>query len=316
MENDIKISVCIVTFNHADYIKKAVDSVLEQKVKFPIEILIADDCSTDNTQEILKTYEGKHPNLRMYLHKVNLWGKSDSCSWLLHKEARGEYVITLEGDDFWLDPYKLQKQVDFLDSHADFIAVAHPCLVVGADSKPNGETYPDCRDEEYTFDHYASNIFPGQTTTVMYRNVYRCTPGVDLSIMHKALIPGDRLINFLLLCNGRVHCLKDCMSAYRHVTTHGSSYSATLKSDFSRDLHWYRELLTYARKNADKRGVVAAQIFLIAYYRSNILGLHSKNRWKVFCCWLQESMYPISYVKYVEGVINRKLFHKTLCIHL
>lgn len=316
MENTIKVSVCIITFNHADYVKRAVDSVLAQEVSFPIEILIADDCSTDNTQEILRTYEGKHPNLQMNLRKVNLWGKPDSCSWLLHKSARGEYIITLEGDDFWLDPHKLQKQADFLDAHEDYIAVAHPCLVVGDDSEPNGETYPDCRDDEYTFDHYASNILPGQTTTIMYRNVYRGTPQADLSIMHKALNPGDRLLNFLLLCNGRVHCMKDWMSAYRHVTTHGSSFSATFKPNFLRDLNWYRELLAYARKNADKRGVVAAQIFLIGYYRSNILGLHSNNRWKAFCCWLREDFYLVSYVKYVEGIINRKLLHKTPCIHL
>lgn len=316
MSEEIKVSVCIVTFNHERYIRRAIESVLMQKVNFPIEILVGDDCSQDKTPEILKEYEGKYPNLRVILRQENLWGTPDNNSWRLRSTTRGKYVIVLEGDDFWLDTQKLQKQVDFLDRHPDFIAVAHRCVVVGDDSAPIDEVYPECNDAEYTIDHFASNILPGQTTTVMYRNIYRGVPEVDLSILHKGLIPGDRLLNFVLLCYGRVGCLPDRMTAYRHVTTHGSSFSATFRTDFHRDLHWLKELLTYAKKVGTPKAVIAVEIFLIGYYRGNLFGAHSQNRLAAWQCWLQENIQALSYLKYVEGLINRKIFHKQLSIKL
>ncbi len=316
MNEEIKVSVCIVTFNHERYIRQAIESVLMQKVNFPIEILVGDDCSQDKTPEILKEYEGKYPNLRIILRQENLWGTPDNNSWQLRSITRGKYVIVLEGDDFWLDTQKLQKQADFLDKHQNFIAVAHRCVVVGDDSAPIDEVYPECNDAEYTIDHFASNILPGQTTTVMYRNIYRGVPEVDLSILHKGLIPGDRLLNFVLLCYGRVGCLQDRMTAYRHVTTHGSSFSATVRSDFYRDLHWLKELLAYAKKVGTPKSVIAVEIFLIGYYRGNIFGVHSQNRVVAWQSWLQENIQAMSYVKYVEGLINRKIFHKQLSIKL
>lgn len=314
MNEDIKVSVCVVTFNHEKYIRRALDSVLMQEVNFPIEILVGDDCSTDGTQEILKQYDGVSPNLKIVLRKENLWGRPDNNSWLLRASAKGKYVITLEGDDFWLDKKKLQKQADFLDQHDDFIAVAHRCVVVGDDSEPIDEIYPECNDPEYTMDHYASNILPGQTATVMYRNIYQNAPKIDLSILHSALIPGDRLLNFALLCYGRIGCLMDRMSAYRHVTTHGSSFSATYKANFDRDLHWLHMLQAYARKNGSRDGNVAVEVFLVGYYRAQIFGLHSSNRWKALKHWLAERLYVESYCKYAVGVFNRRILHKPLSI--
>lgn len=314
MNWDIKVTVCIATYNHEKYIRRAIDSVLNQKVDFPIEILVADDCSTDGTPGILKEYEDITPKLNVVFRKKNLWQQPDDNIWLLCNSAQGEYIVLLEGDDFWIDEYKLQKQVAFLDRNKDYIAVAHRCIVVGEESEPINESYPECYDEEYTISHFASNIFPGQTATIMYRNIYHGMQSVDLSVLHKGLIPGDRLLNFVLLCYGRVYCLKDRMSAYRHITTHGSSFSATFKPDFFKDLNWYHELLVYARKNAKRNAVIAVEVYLIAYYRSAIFGANSSNRWIAVKCWLKDNFYLMSYVKYVEGVINRKIFHKTFPI--
>lgn len=109
-----------MTFNHKDYIKECIEGVLMQKATFPVQILIHDDCSTDGTDEIVKYYELKYPKLiKAYYQPENSYSKPDKFE--RRKEFDlwriGKYEAICEGDDYWIDPLKLQKQIDFLESN-------------------------------------------------------------------------------------------------------------------------------------------------------------------------------------------------------
>lgn len=264
------LSIYVATYNHEHYITQALDSILMQKTKYTCEVLVGEDCSTDNTRAVLKEYEKKHPGkFTIFYREHNMRNELIDNVMDLMLQCRGKYIIALEGDDYWTDPHKLEKQIDFLEAHPEYIAVSHNCVVVDHNSLPKNEAYPECKEEEYTFAHYFSEILPGQLATVMYRNMF-INPQYDLSILEKKLIPGDRVIYFWLLVNGKVHCIQEVMSAYRHVTTQGSSYSATYKYRFEDYRQLYDELLQYAQRMNHAQAIKIAQRM---YFKHMIRGI-------------------------------------------
>ncbi len=117
------VSICCLTYNHAPFIRQCLDGFLMQKTTFPFEILIHDDASTDGTDDIVREYASKYPDIIFPLYEdVNKYttGYSGQMDLFNYKRARGKYIAYCEGDDYWIDPLKLQKQVDFLDTHPDF----------------------------------------------------------------------------------------------------------------------------------------------------------------------------------------------------
>lgn len=248
-ENEIVLSIIVPTYNHEDYIVEALNSIKAQQTKYKFEVLVGEDKSTDKTREILKKYELDNPGLLKVFYRDENMSKLPIGNFMdLRYRARGKYLITLEGDDFWIDEKKIEKQIMFLESHPDAVAVSHKCVVVGQDSKPNGEIYPECSNNVYTVEDFENEVLPGQTTTIMTKN-YIKDPTIDWSILTKRLSPGDRLIAYMLLTHGKVYCLDETMSAYRHVKKGGSSYSANLKYKFDTDERWWRELMGYALKH-------------------------------------------------------------------
>jgi glycosyltransferase involved in cell wall biosynthesis len=115
-DSNIVVSICCITYNHEKYIRDCLDGFLMQKTDFPFEILIFDDASTDNTQSIIKEYAEKNSNIITFLQTENQWvnRRYGFFDWLL-PNAKGKYIALCEGDDYWLDQYKLQKQFDLLN---------------------------------------------------------------------------------------------------------------------------------------------------------------------------------------------------------
>ena len=128
-EDSIGVSVVVITYNQSNYIRKALDSILMQKVSFKYEILVGDDASTDGTQEILCEYAQKYPKLfKIVLRKENI-GATQNIYELLCK-ANGIYLATLEGDDYWTDEKKLQIQYEFMQENSKYIGCTHKFDIV------------------------------------------------------------------------------------------------------------------------------------------------------------------------------------------
>lgn len=116
------VSVCCITFNHAPYIREAMDSFLAQEADFDFEIVVHDDCSTDGTADILRSYAEAHPGrVRLILQRENIYsrGERDIFRNVVFPVARGRYLAICEGDDYWTDPRKLQKQVGYMEANPD-----------------------------------------------------------------------------------------------------------------------------------------------------------------------------------------------------
>lgn len=135
--NSIMVSICCITYNHEKFIRDAIEGFLMQKVNFPIEIIIHDDASTDGTADIIREYEKNYPLLiKPIYQKENQYSKGVKVSSsLVWPKATAKYIALCEGDDYWVDTLKLQKQVDFLETNTDFGMVHGGCFVYDENSK-------------------------------------------------------------------------------------------------------------------------------------------------------------------------------------
>ena len=179
--NDPVVSVWLLTFNHKRFIKQAVDSALTQQTDFPYEIVIGDDCSNDGTSEIVNDYyERQSDKIRLLLASKNLWNPfpeiAGTATAVALYEAcrRGRYIAILEGDDYWTDPLKIQKQVDFLDAHPECAMCFHDLVKVDAGGNVIArDVLPRGMKRTLTQNEVAMSMYPvPPTVTMMMRR--RC----------------------------------------------------------------------------------------------------------------------------------------------
>lgn len=143
------LSIYVATYNHENYIEKALDSIFMQVTDYSYEVLVGEDCSTDNTRKVLKRYENQHLDLvekgilKIFYRDHNMYREKPNNVTDLIYRCSGKYIIALEGDDFWTDKNKIQTQIEFLENNDDYIAVAHECIVVDKNSNLLQEVYPD-----------------------------------------------------------------------------------------------------------------------------------------------------------------------------
>lgn len=126
-----EVSIICNTYNQEKYIGQALDGFLMQKTDFPFEVLVHDDASTDGTDRIIKKYAEKHPDIIFPIYETeNQWSKGISISQeLQYPRVRGKYIALCEGDDYWTDPQKLQKQYAAMEANPDCNMCAHGAMV-------------------------------------------------------------------------------------------------------------------------------------------------------------------------------------------
>ena len=137
------LSIVCITYNHKDFIKDAIESFLNQEVDFLVEILIHDDASTDGTNLVIEQYEKKYPNIiKPIYQKINQYSSFGfEFSFKELERTKGKYISLCEGDDYWTDNFKLQKQVDFLENNQDFSMCFHK-VNVKRENNSNNYHYP------------------------------------------------------------------------------------------------------------------------------------------------------------------------------
>lgn len=221
------VSVICPSYSHEPYLRQALDSILMQKTNFPFEVLIGEDCSPDHSREILKEYEQQYPGFfQMFFREKNMGATNNSLD--LSLRARGKYIIVLETDDYWTDPCKLQKQVDFLGAHPEYIGCAHDYKTVDANDRIISEYhFDDSMDNIFTLQDFLNKGFGFQTATLMHYNIFQ--DGNDYSIITRAHpLVGDLTILSILLSRGDIFIMADNMSAYRRVIKIGGSNARSI----------------------------------------------------------------------------------------
>lgn len=209
MQNEIMVSVCCITYNHAKYISEAIDSFLMQETDFPFEIILHDDASTDGTTDLILQYKKKHPEtIRPIIQKENQWSKGKRITPIAIKEARGKYIALCEGDDYWVDPKKLQKQVDFLEKNIDFSMVFTNRYTIDNFGVSRENTYES---KVYSIRDMVKGFIP-PTQTLLFRNFENI--GLFLNF-HDKYLAGDRLISYYCSLHGKVGIIEDLTASYR-----------------------------------------------------------------------------------------------------
>jgi len=216
-DNNILVSCCCVTYNHEKYIGDALDSMLMQKTNFPFEIIVRDDCSTDNTASIIKKYMEKFPTIiKPILEKENQYSKGLRPSRPVFEMAQGKYLAILEGDDYWTDPLKLQKQIDILEDNPEISLVFHNAMIHEYDENDNIINIRKHNEDLSTgyisvLNCIEKKIVP--TGSVVLRNI-------DLNSFLQDNFPvGDTPMFMYLGKFGKLYYVNEMTSIYRLLTT-------------------------------------------------------------------------------------------------
>ena len=221
MATPFKVSVRLIAYNHEKFIAEAIEGVLAQKANFPIELIVGDDFSSDNTLSIAKQYTSTSTISVTVLDRQKgdaYWVKRQKLGRLFNNtdtlsKCTGKYVALLDGDDFWIDPLKLQKQVDFLEAHADFAICFHninKCWV-----NDEGKTWitdaPNIAREVSTFENLCAEGCFIQTSSILFRN------GLikDFPEWYYSAPYGDWPLYTMLAHFGKIEKLPDIMSSHR-----------------------------------------------------------------------------------------------------
>lgn len=244
-ENNIMATVFMACYNHEPYIRQALDSVVNQITDFPFEIIVHDDASTDASADIIREYAQRYPHLiRPICQKENQYSQGINIRrTYVQPIARGKYMAYCECDDYWLDPGKLQKQVDFLEAHPEYTATYHNSLIINQQGEPVENTlhiYRPYRSHRYTLRRLALGAaFPGQTASLVHRRSVFIweSPQQEAAFYQLRISTGDKRTTLQLLLAGDVYCFEEKMSAHRVVTQSGDSWSAR---NFGKNLSFQR----------------------------------------------------------------------------
>lgn len=211
---EIVVSVSCLTYNHAPYIRQCLDGFMMQKTDFAFEVLIHDDASTDGTAEIIKEYEARYPDvIKPIYEEENQWVKGRRGSAVFNfPRARGKYIALCEGDDYWTDPLKLQKQVSLLEENINYSCSFHVCNIVNSLGDTMLEDYPQCykfEDSLITLENFIGGSAIPQTLSVVFR------PEV-ISTLPPSCRVTDIVLFYYLLKMGNAICLAENMGVYRN----------------------------------------------------------------------------------------------------
>jgi len=211
MKENILVSVAMPNYGQAEFISEAILGVLSQQVNFEIELIVADDCSPDHTEDIVQDIIRTHPNghwIKYIKHSKNK-GAIPNFIWTF-SQAKGKYIAACEGDDYWIDPLKLQKQIDFLENNPDYSIVFHKVREINS-SGIHTNTILDSPDKEETYDlQYLANGNFIHTPSVVFRKNFK-----EFPLWIKFSPIGDYPLHILNAQYGLIKYLPEQMAVYR-----------------------------------------------------------------------------------------------------
>jgi len=230
------VSVRLATYNHEKYITKCLESVLMQKTTFPYEVIVGEDCSTDQTRTIILAYHEQYPDLFRVLPSTENLGLNRNAL-RLQQASRGKYHALLEGDDYWIDPLKLQKQADLMEARPDLSMCIHNALILEPSTYAVGLFYETPQPE--TFDFAQACSLGIHTSSMMARrDILATLPPWRLEVWCPDLV-------FRLWCahHGNIGYIDDTMSVYRiHNRSVVAQTSANRLKTYEQVRHVYQKL--------------------------------------------------------------------------
>lgn len=274
-----KVSICMITYNHGKFIAQAIESVLMQKTNFDYEIVIGEDCSTDNTREIVVSYAKKYPNkVKSILNEKNIGPIPNFVKTL--NMCRGKYIAMLEGDDYWTDPYKLQKQVNFLEGNPEYGLVHTDYDALYQESGHvinciNKKKYTNLKGTDYPAERILTGTYAIHTLTVLFRK--KLLDSISMQNYNKSLM-GDLPLWLELSQLTKFVYIEDSTAAHR-ITQGSASNPKNKKDQLSFQLDAKRIRFEFAKKiNAN---IEVLSITKRNYYRTLLIKASNENNYSL-----------------------------------
>lgn len=227
LENrDVMVCIRCITYNHEPYIRDTLEGFVMQQTNFPFVAIVHDDASTDGTADIIREYTTKYPDIIKPIYETeNQYSKRDGTLGRIMDKAcldsNAKYIAICEGDDYWTDPLKLQKQVDFLESHPDYSLVFANARL-HYDSGLSNETFP-IETKQYTpLELYKRYYVP--TPTIIYRATILNSDCFKTFDKIKNPVFGDLTICMAATTSGKVFGMNDIVCGYRRLSTGATNY--------------------------------------------------------------------------------------------
>jgi glycosyltransferase involved in cell wall biosynthesis len=205
----MKLSVMMITYNHEQFISQALNSILAQRVNFDYEIVVGEDCSTDGTRKVLMDFHLRYPQRIVPLLRDKNIGALQNMGATL-AACRGIYIALLEGDDYWTDLYKLQKQADFLDRNPTSAMCCHRVQLLDPTGQERVDVYPVRAAGAYTIEDLLSENFVPACSAMVRRELIGALPS-----WHSKLAMGDWPLFALVSSHGKIELMDEVMAVYR-----------------------------------------------------------------------------------------------------
>ncbi len=312
------VSVCVQTYQQAPYIKKCLDGILMQQTSFPVEILLGEDGSSDGTREICKQYAEKYSDkIRLFLHtrenNIHINNKPSGRFNFLHNllSVKGRYFAICEGDDYWTDPLKLQKQFDFLEKNSDYTGAYtnfDKCDIQGniIEQGVLDNSQPPYFDAINVLGHHSS-----QTLTVFYKYIPSVISDLTSDVFMKS-INADRVISVLMAQQGKIKFMDFNSGVYRWGS--GLHSSAITDNKIFERLELYKGFKEYfvandkliAEINAIMNGYYSRAI--VRYFlRMKMDKVFSLNKQRVSETGIKHVNWPGVFAQYFSNALKSKI---------
>lgn len=211
--SEFLIDVIIPVYNHESFIRQTLDSIVNQITEYKYRVIPSDDCSTDNTRSILESYALRYPDkVFPVYHPQNIGAHANGYSLLMATTSK--YVAVCDGDDYWTDPHKLQKQVSFLENNPDYVICFGDAGIIDKHGNPlpKEDYHPPITKEIYTIEDFIlaeRHIIP--TATLVYRNLLQ----KPIPEFYKTILSGDIFIVIMVAHHGKARFLNENFAIYR-----------------------------------------------------------------------------------------------------
>lgn len=277
------VSISCITFNHGEFIRETLEGFLSQKTSFCFEILIHDDASTDDTVTIIKEYAERFPSIiKPIFQKENQYSKGvrGMNRRFNFPRAQGMYIAMCEGDDYWIDEYKLQKQVDFLENNLSYSGVFHNSFIVDTNSEflrdsksGNKLTHFSIENRDYSSEEIANDwVVP--TNSFVFK-----TSALKNFCTHKDILFGDIVLFLNVAKQGKLYGASEVMSCYRR---HFGGVSYKITDVFIREKLIRQSFLLEEMFDLDLKKRISREYWSIAllHLRERKLTLFVKFFWR------------------------------------
>lgn len=220
MDNDVRVSVCCLCYNHGKYIRQAIESMVHQKTNFKYEIIIHDDASTDNSADIIREYEAKYPDLVKGIYQTENQHSRGCRLHLMYTLpiVKGHYILFFDCDDYWCDDDKLQKQFDVMEAHPECSICVHKVAFCDEKGVMTGETLPKAAtfkqgvlDDEIILNILFPDGYPFQTSSFFIRKSEQFQKILKQDFAYS----GDSTFIFIAACLGKIFYIDEAMTVYR-----------------------------------------------------------------------------------------------------